>query len=112
MSENLKKTYKCKLCPFVSTETENQHSRRFEFGLHLKYHRDKSTDDFATFMRKEIEENTYTHKCHFEGCDFTFKSEYVYQQANNNFWPHTQTLVSLAFISFSSIDDFWIKIAF
>ena len=102
-----KKTYKCGLCPFISTETENKYSRRFEFGLHLKYHRVKLsnniTDDFATFMKKEIEENTLTHKCHFEGCDFTFKSEFVYDQRLSawkqpsgwSFWPHTYLSVSL-----------------
>ena len=70
-------------------------------GLHLKYHRNKRTDDYATFIGKEFEKNTYNHKCHFEGCDYTFKSEFIYEQGptsyNNcwSFWPHTNLNVSL-----------------
>lgn len=94
--------FKCKLCPYESLEQSQFDSQKREFkglaterryknGLHLKYHIDGVEDDFDTYVRTQIAQNGFKHKCHYRDCDFTYVCEDGWG-GKSLFWPHTNEL--------------------
>ena len=65
--------------------------RRYKIGLHLKYHIDGAPGDFDTYVRTQMAQNCFKHKCHFRDCDFTYVCDYGWG-GKSQFWPYTHEL--------------------
>ena len=119
--ENLKDDYemlpggdfKCKLCPgdnwlrpIKAVKNKNRGlqllktAHKFYVGLHLKYHRENYSGSFEDYVKKEVFENSFTHSCQFENCDYKFKCDFLpHDKWMIHFWPlgHDNVSFSLDF---------------